>query len=147
LAGLGCAVAILLTQLKILPHSFDGDDAMHDQTPAKAAPEEPVKGKGAKDKAAPATAAADESRPPPPPILSRTAPSLLAAAGFLAIIAVLVAVGQGRIAAVATPVAGVVAFLLGVLPRDAGAPDETDAVVEEVNDPRSRREMVKEMAF
>ena len=83
----------------------------------------------------------------PPPTLQKSWPQI--AAGF--IIAVIVSLVwvlcSATTAALATMVGGVLAFLIGILPRPMLAPDDSQLVLEESADVNARREISKEILF
>jgi leader peptidase (prepilin peptidase)/N-methyltransferase len=84
---------------------------------------------------------------PPPPKLSRFGLTAGASALLLAIIALLWLTVSAKAAAMASVCAGIVIFLLGVLPRDPGQVDVTEEVMEEISGPHVRREILKEVLF
>lgn len=137
-AGLGLLIANLLLKLKILPRSFpwelEGLDA-----PIDAAKEEPAK--------KPALTEEKEEPLAPPPKLSKFWPSVIVTILLVGIAASLWLFSTYQIASVVTIAVGIVVFLLGVLPRDAGQVDVTDEVVEEISGPGIRMEILKEVLF
>ena len=120
---LGLLVSNALLYLKILPRSFS----------------------------TPQDHNADESYAPmpliPPPTLKKSWPQITA--GFILAIGTLVTwiFCTGKIAALVTMVAGILAFLIGVLPRPLEAPDDSQQVLEESADINARGEIRKEILF
>jgi prepilin signal peptidase PulO-like enzyme (type II secretory pathway) len=127
-AAAGLALANILMLLKIMPRSFDGPDWNKDV---------PIN---------PADAAKEHSLPPPPKF-SRFQISIGIAVLILATFLVLWLFVSLKAGAIAGLSAGILIFLVGVLPRDEGQVDVTDEVLEEISNPNVRREMMKEVLF
>ena len=96
-AGIGWAVAIILTLFKILPRSFEGMDATHDQMPAA---ESKTASATSKSPAAAGASPSADAPLDPPPVLSRTKPSIITTVILVAILLGLVAAGQYTVASV-----------------------------------------------
>jgi len=89
----------------------------------------------------------DEVPLSPPPKLTRFGPSVIAAVILVAIAGVCWATLSPGSASLITLAAGILIFLIGVLPRDAGQVDMTDEVMDEISSPHVRREVSKELLF
>jgi prepilin signal peptidase PulO-like enzyme (type II secretory pathway) len=139
-ATLGLILANILLALKILPRSFASlpqpvqseSDAPHGKSPKQS--EEP-------------SAPPKEEPLAPPQRLTKFLPSVLAVLVLLAILVLVWTITSAAVASLATLCAAILIFLIGVLPRDAGEPDVTDEVLEEISDPHVRQEMLKELLF
>ena len=83
----------------------------------------------------------------PPPTLKKSWPQI--AAGFVIAFGALLAwiLCAPKVAALVTMLAGILAFLVGVLPRPIEAPDDSQLVLEESADINARREISKEILF
>lgn len=123
----GLILANVLLWRKMLPRSFAALDA--------AAREE---------KAAPV---GEGQRIAPLPSVSRKVALVLATAVVLGGAVAAWVWLPAWVASVVTLVAGIVVFLLGVLPREAGSADVAEEVVEEISVPEARREIAKELLF
>jgi prepilin signal peptidase PulO-like enzyme (type II secretory pathway) len=152
--AVGLVLANVLMWLKLMPRSFDGPPhAVHAEADAG-----PPAGGGGKRGFAVSGPANDPPKKDrhgethdgplaPPPKLTKFGPAVIAAAAVLGVVGVLWAVASPKAAAAATVGAAIVVFLLGVLPRDAGQVDVTADVLEEINAPNVRGEMMKELLF
>jgi prepilin signal peptidase PulO-like enzyme (type II secretory pathway) len=83
----------------------------------------------------------------PPPTLKKSWPQMTA--GFIIAASVPLAwiLCSAKVAALVTMLAGILIFLVGVLPRPMGAPDDSQEVLDESADVNVRREMRKEILF
>ena len=83
----------------------------------------------------------------PPPTLQKSWPQI--AAGFIIAVIVLLAwvLCSATTAALATLIGGILAFLIGILPRPMLAPDDSQLVLDESADVNARREISKEILF
>ncbi len=83
----------------------------------------------------------------PPPTLQKSWPQI--AAGFIIAVIVLLVwmLCWATTAALVTMVGGMLAFLIGVLPRPMLAPDDSQVVLDESADVNARREISKEILF
>ena len=91
--------------------------------------------------------AADQPAVTPLQTVSRKRPILITAFLVFAAMVVCWLTLRPSIAAAVTLGGGVLLFLLGVLPRDAGTVDVTQDVVDEISGPNVRSEMLKELLF
>lgn len=143
----GLLLSLLLLHLKWIPRSF-----------AELEPRQQEKLPEHQKKSTKKTPSAQELPPnpspvnqqtpiTPPPALTRQWPSLISALVLIALPAVLWFSVSPKAGMLTGVLAGVLAFLLGVLPRDASAPDVTAEVVEEISVPQARREVLKEFTF
>lgn len=146
----GLVLANVLMSLKLMPRSFDGPewerqlpDATDKTPPNDSAGQERKK---KEHKQAHDTPAGGSPLPPPPKL---TRFGLTAGAALLLVLLVIALwfLVSSRAATLAGIAAGILIFLLGVLPRDAGQTDVTDDVLEEIASPHVRREMLKELLF
>jgi prepilin signal peptidase PulO-like enzyme (type II secretory pathway) len=157
-AAAGLLLANVLLALKILPRSFDME------LPPPAAGEKPKnlhehgfalsgpagnKGKGKDDSSREKWNPLEKNEEPlaPPPKLTRFGPAVIAAIILLALVGILWIVASPKAAGLATLCGGIVIFLIGVLPRDAGQIDVTQDVLDEISSPHVRREILKEILF
>lgn len=141
----GWLAALALLHARLLPRSF-----AHLEAPAEPPPEKSKKERRRERKEKAAVEAAplpDADKITPPPNLSRQWPSILATLLLLIAVTLLWTTASARIASFATVAAGLLIFLVGVLPRDPSAADVLEEVVEEISVPEARREMLKELAF
>jgi prepilin signal peptidase PulO-like enzyme (type II secretory pathway) len=147
----GLVLANVLMYLKLMPRSFDGpewDRQVPDASEKTAQKDSATGAEGKKVRTQANETSRESGSPlPPPPKLTRF--GLTAGA---AVILVILMIGlwflvSARVATLAGIGAGILIFLLGVLPRDAGQTDVTDDVLEEIANPHVRREMFKELLF
>ena len=142
-ATFGLLLANLLLLLGILPRSF----AMHEPEADHTAPEASKSNNPASADVPSAQSDGKEPLLPPPPRLTKYKAAVLGVEGILAIALLLWFIVSAKTATLFTVCAGILIFLIGVLPRDAGQIDVTDEVVEEISSPHVRREVLKELAF
>jgi prepilin signal peptidase PulO-like enzyme (type II secretory pathway) len=139
---LGLVMANVLMLLKWMPRSFDGPQwNLSHVIPSPSAKEtKPKEGPDGK---------AGENAPqlPPPPKLTRFGLTAGAAVVLVIVSAVLWAVVSAKAASLVGVCAGILIFLLGVLPRDEGQVDVTEEVLEEISGPHVRKEIFKEVLF
>lgn len=145
-AAAGLIIALLLLWRGLIPQSFPDNPATHEHPAAPVSAK--AQGNNDKHSTSPSESAPKQAESlPPPPGLLHTWPSLAVT------ILLLTGVAAGwwflipKFAALATLIAGLLIFLLGVLRRDAGAPDATAEVMEEISTPHVRREVLKELLF
>ncbi len=148
----GVLLANVLVWLKILPRAFA--DMEHEPVDPPLAGE--VVGVPAAEGAAPVASppvVAVEAIPvgegplAPPPKLTRFHLSLLVAGLLLAVTVAAFLIFSAFVATLIFLSAGLVIFLIGVLPRDAGQVDVTDEVLEEISADYVRAEVAKEGLF
>ena len=152
-AMVGLVLANVLMMLKLMPRSFEGMDEAREVL-AK----ESVTSSKKKDRGFAINGKADqghgekgspkqEETMAPPPKLTRYWPAVAAAVLIVAVVIILWMVVSAKAAALGMLVGGMLIFLIGVLPRDAGQVDVTDEVMEEISSPHARREVLKELLF
>jgi prepilin signal peptidase PulO-like enzyme (type II secretory pathway) len=142
-AVIGLAIANVLLWIKVLPRSFSADDVELQRLEAQAKSAKKKAGGKEQEKKN------EEREEPlaPPPKLTRFGTSL-AVVGVLIVVSVCLWITVShKVASLVAVAAGIVIFLIGVLPRDPGQVDVTDEVMEEIASPFARREILKEAAF
>ena len=96
----------------------------------------------------PAGNADDIPLPPiPPPTLKKSWPQITAGCVIALIVLLAWALWSATAAAFVTMIGGMLAFLIGVLPRPAMAPDDSQLVLDESADVNARGEISKEILF
>ena len=83
----------------------------------------------------------------PPPTLKKSWPQITAGCVIALIVLLAWAFWSATAAALVTMIGGILAFLIGVLPRPVLAPDDSQLVLEESADVNARREISKEILF
>jgi prepilin signal peptidase PulO-like enzyme (type II secretory pathway) len=149
-AALGLVLANVLLALGWLPRSFasefPGAKGLDEES------EESRRGFAATGKNDPPaqkkeSPAAHEEPLAPPPRLTHFKWAVAGAIAVLLVAGALWVMVSAKAAALATLSGGILVFLIGVLPRDAGQLDLTQEVLEEISAPNVRREMLKELLF
>lgn len=164
-ACVGLGIANLLLYFRIIPRSFEqynealaAEEKKKHEIKAEVKPETKPDAKTLPANGTDATGAANTvtqvtpaapvaERMAPPPKIRRIWPSitisLLLIGGAVAAWRYLPALYAGPLAMLA----GILIFLIGVLPRQEDAPDVTDEVLAEINVPNARIEILKEAFF
>lgn len=146
---LGWGVACLLLWKKLIPQSFAQEQA-EQLTPHAIEKPESSSPKSSTAKDEQGGNQIDHTHPgelPPPPGMGRNWPSLVTALLLLAGTASTWGWSTAHWASLFTIIAGILLFLLGVLPREADAQDVTDEVMDEISTPHARWEVSKELCF
>jgi leader peptidase (prepilin peptidase) / N-methyltransferase len=139
----GLIIANILLWLKVLPLSFAN---LPGDPPETKTPPKEVAGK-TKEKSPDKTSPDDANRVPPIPLITYKLPIVITTILAVFAAAIAWAMAPANWAALVTILCGILIFLVGVLSRDADAPDATDEVLEEISAPGARTEMMKEALF
>ncbi len=147
--AVGLGLVNVMLKMKWLPRSFDeetGGAAVNEHKAGFAISGKSDK-KSAKGKEAEKPGEEQEEAMAPPPKLTKYMPAVIAAIALMLLAGGLWWLVSAKAAALVGICAGILVFLIGVLPRDAGQVDVTDEVMEEITGPHVRREVLKEVVF
>ena len=149
-AAVGLVLANVLLALGWLPRSFAAEvNSTSDQVGKSEESRRGFAGTGKTDPLPNRRESVEPHEEPlaPPPRLTHFTWAVASAVVVLLIACLLWVTVSAKAAALATLTGGILVFLIGVLPRDAGQVDLTDEVLEEISGPNVRREMLKEVLF